>query len=161
MHFSPYFGKTHTTAAGIKKHTLSLCLELASNWCNYSVQQDLHYPNTFLSLSSQKCSDRWICSDKWSHLRIYKTVINYSNITYTWSQNTLIKQSVETGQIIEGLDIQGPTVAFQKSKIFCQFLCTFSGYTHVIKTCFFYFVQTKWFHGCGGCTVYINCWYFI
>jgi len=26
---------------------------------------DLDYPNTFVPLALQKCSDKWICPDKW------------------------------------------------------------------------------------------------
>ena len=45
-----------------------------------NIQCILHYPNTFVPLASQKCSDERISED---HSLIHKVVINYSNRTHT------------------------------------------------------------------------------
>jgi len=69
----------------------------------HTIQYILGYPNTSVPSSWEKCSDKRVCSDKWS-LLVYvelrwttliehTPVTKYSNKTYTSKRNTLIEQS--------------------------------------------------------------------
>ena len=55
----------------------------------------LGYPNANVSQEMVKCSNKWIVQITEAHTFIYKTLLNYSNRTYTCAQNTLIEQSFQ------------------------------------------------------------------